>query len=61
MFPTQIWNQRGAAAEGLARTTNCAEGWLNGLQSLFQCARPTMWTFLSGLVKETGLAPTQYL
>lgn len=61
MFPPQIWNQREAAAEGFARTTNCVEGWHNGLQSLFPCAHPTMWTFFNGLVKETELAHTQYL
>lgn len=61
LFPAQLWNQRNAAAEGIARTTNCVEGWHNGLQSLFQCAHPTMWTFLNGLVKETELSHAQYL
>lgn len=60
LFPKQIWNQREAAAEGFVRTTNCVAGWHNGLQSLFQCAHPTMWYFFSGLVKETELALTQY-
>ena len=49
LFPIEVWNQHDAAVDGIARTTNAVEGWHHGLQSLFQCHHPTMWTFLRGL------------
>jgi hypothetical protein len=49
LFPVESWNQRAAATDGLARTTNSVEGWHYGLQALFQCSHPTLWKFLSGL------------
>jgi hypothetical protein len=48
-FPPSTWNQRNAALDCIARTTNSAEGWHHGLQRLFSCHHPTMWTFLKGL------------
>ena len=35
IFHPQIWNQRDAAIEGIARTTNAVEGWHYGIQALF--------------------------
>jgi len=32
-----------AGLDGIARTTNCVEGWHYGLQLLFQCHHPTVW------------------
>jgi len=52
LFSPEIWNQRAAAANGIARTTNAVEGWHHGLQSLFQCHHPTMWTFIEGVKKD---------
>ena len=49
LFPVPIWNQHAAGTDGIARTTNSVEGWHHGLQSLFQCHHPTMWTFIEGL------------
>ena len=49
MFNIQSWNQHDAGATGMARTTNIVEGWHHGLQSLFHCHHPTMWTFLNGI------------
>lgn len=49
LFPVPIWNQHAAGTDGIARTTNSVEGWHHGLQSLFQCHHPTMWTFFEGL------------
>jgi hypothetical protein len=49
LFHIESWNQRAAAVEGIARTTNAVEGWHHGLQSLFQCHHPSIWTFMSGL------------
>jgi hypothetical protein len=49
LFSIDTWNQRDAAVDGIARTTNSVEGWHHGLQALFQCSHPTMWKFLAGL------------
>ena len=50
-FAIELWNQHAAGLDGIARTTNCVEGWHCGLQSLFQCHHPTMWNFLAGIKK----------
>ena len=59
LFPVRMWNQHGTSVDGIARTTNAVEGWHYGLQTLFQCHHPTMWTFLNGLLvdhsKQTAL------
>jgi hypothetical protein len=52
IFTLQRWNQYQAAGEGIARTTNSVEGWHHGLQSLFQCHHPTLWTFFSGIAND---------
>ena len=50
IFLTETWNhydaRTGCIAITLVRTTNAAEGWHHGLQALFQCHHPTLWTFL---------------
>lgn len=51
-FSIDVWNQHAAGADGIARTTNAVEGWHHGLQSLFQCHHPTLWTFLSGIKRD---------
>ena len=55
LFLPEIWNQREAAVEGIARTTNSVEGWHFGLQSLFQCHHPAMWSFLNGVKKDINM------
>ena len=52
LFNITLWNQHGAAIDGIARTTNVVEGWHHGLQSLFHCHHPTMWTFLTGIKQD---------
>jgi hypothetical protein len=49
LFPINTWNQHAAGVDGIARTTNSVEGWHNGLQSLFHCHHPTLWSFMEGL------------
>lgn len=61
LFPVNTWNHHFAAAEGIARTTNAVEGWHYGLQALFQCHHPTMWTFLNGLSKDRQRQKTIFL
>lgn len=52
LYSISTWNKRTDAASGLARTNNICEGWHHGLQSLFSCQHPTMWTFMDGILKD---------
>jgi hypothetical protein len=52
LFPIAMWNQQAGATDGIARTTNSVEGWHNGIQALFQCHHPTIWSFLTGLQRD---------
>ena len=61
MYPIATWNQYAAGVDGIARTTNSVEGWHHGLQSLFQCQHPTMWTFLDGLQRDMVQQKTCFL
>ena len=61
LFPVPLWNQHAGATDGIARTTNSAESWHHGLQSLFQCHHPTLWSFLAGLQKDMRKQTGTYL
>ena len=61
IFPIEGWNHFETACEGLARTTNSVEGWHFGLQALFQCHHPTLWTFMKGLEKDMQMQRTSFL
>lgn len=61
LYPIDSWNQNDAAFDGIARTTNIVEGWHYGLQALFQCHHPTLWTFLEGLQKDSKLHASSFL
>jgi hypothetical protein len=61
LFPPAIWNQRDAAIEGIARTTNITEGWHHSLQSLFLCDHPTLWLFFDGLSKDIAMQKAAFL
>ena len=50
-----------AAGDGIARTTNTVEGWHNGLQSLFMCSHPSLWTFLDGLKQDCNKQTAAFL
>lgn len=52
LFNIKLWNQHAAAVDCVARTTNIIEGWHHGLQSLFHCHHPNMWTFLTGIKQD---------
>ena len=52
IYPIETWNHFESASEGIARTTNSIEGWHYGLQALFQCHHPTLWTFIKRLEKD---------
>jgi len=51
-FSIELWNQHAAGLAGIARTTNCVEGWHYGLQSLFQCHHPIVWNFSASIKKD---------
>ena len=61
LFSIETWNQRDAAADGLARTTNIVEGWHHGLQVLLQCSHPTLWKFLSELKYDCSKQKASFL
>ena len=54
-FPPQIWNQRDAAIEGIARTTNAVEGWHYGIQALFSGSHPGIRKLLTNLQKDAAV------
>ena len=56
IFPVALWNQFQSAGDGIARTTNCVEGWHHSLQALFMCQHPTLWTFLNGIMRHCQLS-----
>jgi len=61
IFPIPLWNKFDSAGEGIARTTNSVEGWHHSLQALFMCQYPTMWTFLTGLERDSQMSKAAYL
>jgi hypothetical protein len=60
-FAIELWNQHAAGADGIARTTNAVEGWHHGLQVLFQCHHPTLWSFTNGLLLDMQKHKTTFL
>ena len=61
LFAVDMWNQRDATADGIARTTNSVEGWHFGLQALYQCSHPTMWKFIAGLLNDCTMQKATFL
>ena len=61
IYPIETWNHFDCASEGIARTTNSVEGWHYGLQALFQCHHPTLWTFIKGLEKDMQMQHATFL
>ena len=60
-FPPQIWNQREAAIEGIARTTNAVEGWHYGIQALFSGSHLGIWKLLTNLQKKAAVQKVNFL
>lgn len=59
-FPVEVWNKYEGGTEGIARTTNCVEGWHHSLQSLFLCHHPTLWSFMEGMRRDMVKQKTMY-
>ena len=60
-FELAVWNHSVSALEGLARTNNAVEGWHFGLQSLFQCSHPNIWTLIRQLEKDSRVHKFNWL
>ena len=52
LFPIKLWNHYDAAIESSPKTTNCCEGFHNGLNALFHCSHPSIWSLFDGLEKD---------
>jgi hypothetical protein len=61
IFAIASWNHYDAALEGIARTNNSVEGWHHSLQSIFMGHHPSMWSFLTGLQRDSQLNKASYL
>ena len=61
IFPIERWNHFETASGRIARTTNSIEGWHYGIQALFQCHHPTLWTFMKGLEKDIQMQLMAFL
>src|SRR5437899_9994576 len=46
---------------GNCRTTNSIVGWHYSLQAIFMCSHPTLWTFLTGIHRDSQLSVTSFL
>ena len=55
IFAHSRWSQHDATALLLPRSSNIAEGWHHGFNSLLSCSNPTIWKFLECLKKEQNL------
>ena len=55
IFSHDRWNQHEATALLLPRSSNIAEGWHHGFNSMLSCSNPTIWKFLTCLKKEQDI------
>ena len=55
LFPIPSWNQHDAFLVKLPRSTNMAEGWHHGFNSMLSCSHPSIWRFLEALKKEQNV------
>ena len=54
-FSHDMWNQHDASLMLIPRSSNIAEGWHHGFNSMLSCSNPTMWRFLDCLKAEQSL------
>ena len=55
LFPIPSWNQHDASLVKLPRSTNMAEGWHHGFNSMLSCSHPSIWRLLEALKMEQNL------
>ena len=54
-FPHDMWNHNAAGRSLLPRSTNIAEGWHRGFNSMLGYSNPTIWKFLDCVKAEQSL------
>ena len=54
-FAHDMWNQNTASRSLLQRSTNIAEGWHRGFNSMLGCSNPTIWKFPDCVKAEQSL------
>ena len=54
-FSHDMWNFHDSSLMLLPRSTNIAEGWHHGFNSMLSCSNPTIWKFLDCLKSEQDL------
>ena len=54
-FAHEMWNQNAAGRSLLPRSTNIAEGWHRGFNSMLGCWNATIWKFLDCVKAEQSL------
>ena len=60
LFAKEMWNQHDASQMLLPRSTNIAEGWHRGFNSMLSCSNPTLWKFLDCLKAEQSLTDARH-
>lgn len=61
LFAISLRHKYAAGCSGIARTTNITEGFHYGIQSLFQCRHPYIWTLLKGIKADIQKQKAKYL
>ena len=52
MFDIKFWSMHRRTTQSSMRTNNAAEAYHRRINSVFQCAHPTLWVFLEKLAME---------
>ena len=55
LFAHDMWNQNAAGRSLMPRSTNIAECWYGGFNSMLGCSNPTIWKFLDCVKAEQSL------
>ena len=59
-FAHAMWNQHDASQMLIPRSTNVAEGWHRGFNSMMSCSNPTLWKFIDCLRAEQALTDARH-
>lgn len=55
LFDIRFWSMHDRTTQSLMRTNNSAEAYHRRINSIFQCAHPTLWLFLQKLIDEENV------
>ena len=55
LFEIKLWSMHDRTTQSLMRTNNSAEAYHRRINSIFQCAHPTLWLFLQKLIDEENV------